>query len=182
MIKRCEDIRDRIGALVDGELSRSGAEEVRVHLESCLACREERRQLEKLQASLKEVLVAGPSNVSFERFWSGVEQRINRKRVWHEDFFGWVRDLLTPPQLAWLVPAVIILVLTGVFSLESFFPGSRLAVQRNNFAAVDSIDAFGRNVAVLRENETKTTIIWLYQNQEGEDESTGEKTDASPSF
>ncbi len=182
MMKRCEDIRDRIGAWMDGELSRSGAEEVRVHLESCPACREERRQLEKLQASLRAVLVAGPPNVSFERFWSGVEQRINRKRVWHEDFFGWARDLSTPPQLAWLVPAVIILVLMGVFSLESFFPGSRLAVRRNNFAAVESIDGFGRNVAVLRENETKTTIIWLYQNQEGEDESTGEKSDPSPSF
>ncbi len=182
MMKRCEDIRDRIGAWMDGELSRSGAEEVRVHLESCPACCEERRQLEKLQASLRAVLVAGPPNVSFERFWSGVEQRINRKRVWHEDFFGWARDLSTPPQLAWLVPAVIILVLMGVFSLESFFPGSRLAVRRNNFAAVESIDGFGRNVAVLRENETKTTIIWLYQNQEGEDESTGEKSDPSPSF
>src|SRR3972149_11010382 len=121
MIKRCEDIRDRIGALMDGELSRSGAEEVRVHLESCLACREEQRQLEKLQASLKEVLVAGPSNVSFERFWSGVEQRINRKRVWHEDFFGWVHDLLTPPQLAWLGPAGLILGLTGGVFLELFF-------------------------------------------------------------
>jgi putative zinc finger protein len=182
MIKRCENIRDRIGAWMDGELSRSSAEEVRVHLENCLACREERRQLEKLQASLKEVLVARPPNVSFERFWFGVEQRINRKRVWHEDFFGWVHDLLTPPQLAWLVPAVIILVLTGVFSFESFFPGSRLAVQRNNFAAVDSIDGFGRNVAVLREDDTKTTIIWLYQNQEGEDESTAEKSESSPSF
>src|SRR3972149_7687345 len=182
MIKRCEDIRDRIGALMDGELSRSGAEEVRVHLESCTACCEERRQLEKLQAALKAVLVAGPSSVSFERFWSAVEQRIKRQRVWHEDFFGWVRDLSTPPQLAWLVPAVIILVLMGMFSLESFFPGSRVAVRRNNFAAVESIDGFGRNVAVLRENETKTTIIWLYQNQEGEDESTGEKSESSPSF
>ena len=73
MIKRCEDIRDRIGAWMDGELSRSGAEEVRVHLESCSACGEERRQLEKLQASLKAVLVAEPSNVSFERFWSGIK-------------------------------------------------------------------------------------------------------------
>jgi putative zinc finger protein len=177
MIKRCENIRDRIGAWMDGELSQSGAEEVRVHLDSCQACCEERRQLEKLQASLKAVLVAEPSNVSFERFWSGVEQRINRKRAWREDFFGWVHDLLTPPRLAWLVPAVIILVLTGVFSLGPIFPG-----RRNNFATVDSIDGFGRNVAVLRENETKTTIIWLYQNQEGEDESTGEKSDASPSF
>lgn len=182
MIKRCEDIRDRIGAWMDGELSRSGAEEVRVHLESCHACCEERRQLEKLQASLKAVLVAEPSNVSFERFWPGVEQRIKRQRSGYDDFLGWARDLATPPQLAWAVPAVIVLLLLGVFSIESFWPGTRLSGQRNNFASVESIDGFGRNVAVLRENETKTTIIWLYQNQEGENESTGEKTDASPSF
>ena len=182
MTNRCEDMHDRMGAWLDGELSRSEFEEVRVHLESCSACREERRQLEKLQASLKELLVAVPSNVSFEQFWPGVEQRIERQRSWYENLLGWARDLSAPPQLAWAVPAVIVLLLLGVFSLESFWPGMRLAGQRNNFASVESIDAFGRNVAVLRENETKTTIIWLYQNQEGEDEFTGEKTEASPSF
>jgi hypothetical protein len=33
---------------------------------------------------------------------------------------------------------------------------------------VESIDAHGRSVALLRENESKTTVIWLYQNEEGE--------------
>ena len=182
MMNRCDNVRDRMGAWLDGELSRSDFEEVRVHLECCPACREEQRQLEKLQASLKELLVAAPSNVSFEQFWPGVEQRIKRQRSWYENLLGWARDLAAPPQLAWAVPAVIVLLLMGVFSLESFWPGMRLAGQRNNFASVESIDAFGRNIAVLRENETKTTIIWLYQNQEGEDEATGEKTEASPSF
>lgn len=182
MTHRCEDVRDRLGAWLDGELNRSEVEEVRVHLDSCPACREERRQLEKLQTSLKAFLVGAATDVSFERFWSGVEQRIKRQRSWYDDFLGWVRDLATPPRLAWAVPAVIVLLLAGVFSVESFWPGMRLAGRRNNFASVESIDAFGRNVAVLRENETKTTIIWLYQNQEGEDESTGEKSEAGPSF
>ena len=177
MMNRCEDMRDRIGAWLDGELSRPEFERVGAHLESCSACREERRQLERLQASLRELLVAVPSDLSFERFWPDVARRIQRQRPWYESFREWVRDLAGPPQLAWTVPAAIVLLL-GVFSL---WPG-KLTGPRNNFATVDSIDAFGRNVAVLRENETKTTIIWLYQNQEGEDESTGEKTEAGPSF
>jgi len=53
---------------------------------------------------------------------------------------------------------------------------------RNNFAAVESIDAYGRNVALLRENETRTTVIWLYQNQEGDNESSGETSNQSPTF
>ena len=182
MMTRCDDMRERMGAWLDGELSRSEFEEIRVHLESCPGCREERRQLEKLQASLQDLLVVAPANVSFEGFWPGVEARIKRRRPWYEDLPGWVRDLATPPRLAWAVPAVIVVLLLGIFSLESFWPGMRLAGQRNSFASVDSIDAFGRNVAVLRENETKTTIIWLYQNQEGEDESIGEKSEAGPSF
>lgn len=182
MTNRCENIRDRIGAWLDGELKRFEFEEIRLHLESCAACGEERRQLEKLETGLKELLVAGPSGVSFEQFWPEVERRIARRRSWYESLQGWARELAAPPQLAWMVPAAIVVALLGVFSLESFWPGLRLRGQRNNFASVDSIDAFGRNVAVLRENETKTTIIWLYQNQEGEDESTGEKSEAGPSF
>lgn len=181
MIKSCDDIRDIIGAWLDGELSRSGAEEVRVHLESCSFCREERRQLERLQTSLERVLAAGPANLTAEVFWRGVERRIKQRRAWREDFVGWLGELSQLPRLAWFIPAVIVLLLV-VMSLDSFLPGLRLRAQRNNFAAVDSIDAFGRNVAVLRDDETKTTVIWLYQNQEGEDEPTGDKSEASPSF
>ncbi|HSE89399.1 MAG TPA: hypothetical protein VLJ79_24515 [Candidatus Binatia bacterium] len=90
----------------------------------------------------------------------------------------WARATFAGPGLAWVVPAVIIIVL-GALSFDSFW---KLRAQRNNFAAVESIDAHGRNVALLREDETKTTVIWLYQNQEGEDESSGEITEASPSF
>lgn len=180
MIRRCEDIRDSIGPWLDCELNGSSVEEVRVHLESCPECREERRQLEKLKASLSELLAAPPPDVPFDGFWSAVERRIAR-RAWYEDFLDWVRELAAPPRLAWAVPAVIVLLL-GVIGVDSFLPGWRLPGQGNNFAAVDSIDGFGRNVAVLREDETKTTVIWIYQNQEGEDESTGETSEAGPSF
>jgi hypothetical protein len=88
------------------------------------------------------------------------------------------RSAVVRPGLAWTVPAVIAILLV-VFSLNSFW---KQRAQRNNFAAVESIDAHGRNVALLREDETKTTVIWLYQNQEGEDESPGENAEASPSF
>ena len=181
MTKSCDEIRDSIDIWLDGELSQSGAEDVRAHLEICPGCREERRQLEKLQASLKYILDARPPNIAFERFWRGVERRINEKRAWYEDLLKWLRDLAAPPRLAWVVPAVIVLLL-GVFSNDSFLPGLRSVGQRNNFAAVESIDAYGRNVALLREDETKTTVIWLYQNQEGENESTGETSETGPSF
>jgi len=179
---RCDDIREVLGAWLDGELRQADAEEVRAHLAGCPSCGEERRQLEGLQKALQDTFHAASTSIAFDSFWRGVERRINQKRFWYEDALGWVRDVWTPPQLAWSVPIAIILLLLGMFSVENFLPGLRTGIPRNNFAAVESIDAFGRNVAVLREDETKTTIIWLYQNQEGDDESTGEKSETSSSF
>ena len=81
----------------------------------------------------------------------------------------WGRDILTAPRVTWAIPAVII-VLIGILSLDAYLPGWKFGAARNSFAAVDSIDAHGSSVALLRENESKTTVIWLYQNEEGEDD------------
>jgi predicted anti-sigma-YlaC factor YlaD len=174
----CERIRASLNRWLDGELSGSDAEVIHLHLENCPLCEAERRQLEKLQSSLKSLLLSNVAPIAFEPFWDGVRERITVKRSWHEDIIEWARSTFARPGLAWTVPAVIAILL-AVFSLDSFW---KLGAQRNNFAAVESIDAHGRNVALLREDETKTTVIWLYQNQEGEDESPGENAETSPSF
>jgi anti-sigma factor RsiW len=178
MTNGCESMREALGPWHDGELNRRDAEAVRLHVESCARCGQEWRELERLDSAVKNHLESQAPRIDFEPFWRGVQQRIAEKRSWHEQVIEWFQPRLSGPGLAWAVPAVIFLVLAGV-SFNSFW---RLGPQRNNFAAVESIDAHGRNVALLREDETKTTVIWLYQNQEGEDESSGENTDAGPSF
>jgi anti-sigma factor RsiW len=180
-MKNCENIRESLGAWLDSELSQADSEAVRSHLADCSECNAERRQLEKLQRSLKSVLDLESSPIAFEPFWRGVRARINEKRPWHEDVLEWLRSPFAAPRLAWAVPAAIALIL-GVLSLDSFFPGLRSREQRNNFATVVSIDSYGWNVALLREDETKTTVIWLFHNPEGENESTGETGEASPAF
>jgi hypothetical protein len=85
---------------------------------------------------------------------------------------------LTAPRIAWAVPALIVVVL-ALFSLDSFLPGRGA---RDNFASVESIDAHGRSVALLREDQTKTTVIWLYQDQEGENETAEEASKSGPTF
>jgi predicted anti-sigma-YlaC factor YlaD len=177
-MKDCKFTRESLGVWLDGELDASVAEAVRSHLESCGPCDRERRQLEKLHSSLKNLWVSNVPRVAFEPFWAGVQERIAEKRSWHEQLREWARSIFAGPGLAWAVPAVIVILL-GVLSLDSFW---KLGPQRNNFAAVESIDAHGRSVALLREDETKTTVIWLYQNQEGENESSEETTETSPSF
>jgi hypothetical protein len=85
------------------------------------------------------------------------------------------------PSFAWAVPAVIVL-LIGALYLDVIFPGWGVGSPRNNFTTVESIDAYGRNVALLREHESKTTVIWLYQNPDSENEALGEINDKGPAF
>jgi len=177
----CETIRESIGSWLDGELSPGESDSVRAHVTSCAACGEVRRQLEKLHLALKNELAAEATGIEFMPFWRGVQQRINQKRAWHEELIDWCRDFFTAPRIAWSVPAVIALVLAG-FSLDGYLPGWRFGGARNNFAAVESIDAHGRSVALLRENESKTTVIWLYQDQEGENEAAEDATKSGPAF
>jgi anti-sigma factor RsiW len=180
-MKGCSNIRESLGAWLDGELDQDASRAIRAHLENCSVCQEERRQLEKLQLALKHVLDSEASRIALQPFWNGVQQRIAMKRAWREGLSERIRNAFAGPRLAWAIPAVILLLL-GVLSADSFLPGWRVFGQRNNFASVESIDAHGRSVALLREDETKTIVIWLYQNPEGEDEPIGEATEARPAF
>jgi hypothetical protein len=127
---------------------------------------------------LKEDLVTQAASIDFMPFWRGVQRRINQKRAWHEDLLEWSRGFLTAPRIAWAVPALIVVAL-ALFSFDSYLPGQGA---RDNFAAVESIDAYGRSVALLREDQTKTTVIWLYQDQEGENETAEEASKSGPAF
>jgi anti-sigma factor RsiW len=177
----CETIRESISSWLDGELSPGESDSVREHVAGCTACGEARRQLEKLNQALRDELAGEPSRIEFMPFWRGVQERINRKRAWREDLLGWGRDFFTAPRIAWSVPVVIALMLAA-FSLDAYLPGWRFGGARNNFAAVESIDAHGHSVALLRENESKTTVIWLYQDQEGENEAAEDATKSGPAF
>jgi anti-sigma factor RsiW len=176
-MRDCKSIRESIDSWQDGELSAAESESVRAHLASCTDCGETQRRLEKMQLALKAALTSQAPQIDFMSFWQGVERRINEKRAWHEDLLDWSRGLFTAPRVAWMVPAVIGLLLV-LLSTDIW----RLGGSRNSFASVESIDAYGRSVALLRQPETRTTVIWLYQDQEGENETAEDPARSAPTF
>jgi anti-sigma factor RsiW len=176
-MRDCEAIRESIGSWLDGELSAAESESVRAHVASCAACAESQRRIERIDVALKAVLAVPAPQIEFMPFWRGVERRINEKRPWHEDLLERVRALLAAPRVAWTVPVVIALLLV-TFSTD----GWRFGGSRNSFASVESIDGYGRNVALLRQPETRTTVIWLYQDPEGENETAEDPAKSTPTF
>jgi len=174
----CEAIEEAIGRWLDGELNAAESQRMRAHLDDCANCRAARQRFEKIGNALNRVLVAEAGKVEFAPFWRELEQRIAKKTAWHDELRGWAGNWFGAPRAAWAVPALIALLL-AIFSYESYFPFWR---SRNNLATVESIDAYGRSVALLREDESKTTVIWLYQNKEGDDEAAEETPQPGPAF
>jgi anti-sigma factor RsiW len=180
-MNNCETTREILGAWLDGELVQAQADACRLHVDACAACREERYKLERLHSTMQTVLNSSGLKVQFDPFWQGLQQRIAQQSNWYDELGDWIRGTFTGPRLAWAVPAVIVIVLAGL-SIDSFLPNAKLGVQPDNLATVESIDAYGRNVALLHEGETNTTVIWLYQPQESENDSSAEPSESKPSF
>jgi anti-sigma factor RsiW len=176
-MSHCESLQESIGRWLDGELPSAESDAVASHVAGCADCGAARQRLEKIQLTLGTMLTAEAARLEFPPFWREVQRRIETKRPWHEELIETVQSLFSVSRLAWAVPAAILLVL-GFLSLAKW-PGG---VETNNYASVESIDAHGRNVALLREDKTKTTIIWLYQDPEGEDENVEETTKTGPAF
>ncbi|HEY3302501.1 MAG TPA: zf-HC2 domain-containing protein [Candidatus Binatia bacterium] len=179
-MRDCEAIKKSLGAWLDGELDAAQAAEIQLHVQGCASCSDEKGRLERLDFSLKRLLETNASQIDFKTFWAGVSQRIAADVSWSTRAMDWVRAVFFTPRLKWAVSATVV-VLVAVLSLDQFFPGWRGNGQ-TNMASVESIDGHGFNVALLREAKTKTTVIWLFENQESEDETPTESASGDTAF
>jgi len=180
MTRECEAIQEFLGAWLDGELDAARAAEVQLHVHGCTSCSDEKARLERLSFSLKRALEENAEPVEFKTFWAGVSRRIADDVSWQTRVFDWIRAVFSPPRLKWAVPATVA-VLVAVLSLDQLVPGWRGNGQAN-MGSVESIDGHGFNVALLREAKTKTTVIWLFENQESEDETPAESASGDTAF
>lgn len=174
----CERIEPALERWIDGELNAADGAMVRDHVSDCARCRAAQRGLEQIHAQLHHALVEDAPKLEFAPFWRAIEGRLHERPAWHREILDRLRSAFAPPRTAWAIPAVIAL-LIGLFSYDSYFSFGR---PRNNLATVVSIDSHGRSVALLREDESKTTVIWLYQNPEGDDEAVEETPQPGPAF
>lgn len=179
-MRDCEAIKKSLGAWMDGELDAARGAETQLHVQGCASCLEEKARLERLEFTLKRVLETNASQVDFKTFWAGVSQRIAEEKSWPTRVLEWMQPVFSPRRLAWTVPAAVA-VLVAVLSLDQFFPGW-LGNGQTNMASVESIDGHGFNVALLREAKTKTTVIWLFENQESDDETSAESASGDTAF
>lgn len=99
----CEQIRERLSAWLDGELTAAESRQVAAHLEVCADCSRELSLLESLDAALGTLAAPVPARLP-ER----VLDRLQRRRYWWQ-------------SLAMAASLVIGIVLGGTLA-QSFYP------------------------------------------------------------
>jgi anti-sigma factor RsiW len=176
-MRNCQQVSAALSAWLDHEVPAADAVEIQAHVEQCSACRAEQARLQRLESALKTALEHRSAPITFDVIWKEVEQRIQRRLPWYERWWDRLGFDFAPSRPVWVVSVAAVLLL-GVFSVARYFPEWR----SNNFAFVESIDAHGSNVALFREAETRTTVIWLFEDLETQDEAAEQAVTNSPGF
>jgi hypothetical protein len=124
--------------------------------------------LERLDNTIRAVLQRKAEEVRFDVAWGGIEERIAEKRSWAARFAERARLAFEMKRLRWAVSVAAVL-LIGILALPDSYK-AWLFDPGGGRTRIDSIDPHGRNVAVFRERETRTTVIWLFPDEEWDDE------------
>lgn len=75
----CDQTRERIGALVDGELAGRERLAVEQHMDGCAACRRHRDALIELKARIAGMELAEPRAL---RIWQGIDEELRARPPW----------------------------------------------------------------------------------------------------
>jgi hypothetical protein len=95
---KCDDVRAKLTAYLDGELEGDRGSAVRGHLRGCQACREVAGDEAALRDGLRELPPVDPP----ASLWAGVQARLAEAEVADAERPAWRRALARP--LAWLAP------------------------------------------------------------------------------
>ena len=156
---RCEEVADLIGPFTDNELNLDQALVLEFHLENCFACKKELNSTKKLKELIafsfaEEVRQTDPGDLAV---------RVGRKV-----------ELARPSRPLWIQPvwacaAIAVFLGIGFMVTQRDFLEERpgLLKKNKNDVIVEEIQAPNTLLALWREPTTGTTVIWLFDNQNG---------------
>ena len=164
----CRETRPLLPLFFDGELEARQMRAVALHSTRCAECEDELKHFERLQDAVSAHISSLVDEVDLNQIWAGVAPRIaapapswsHRVRAWWDELeIGW---LVRGPAFA-AVAAGLLLTLTFWPRPE---PASGPSVASrdervDNSVVVDSMQSSGDSVALMTDEETNTTLLWI---------------------
>lgn len=160
----CRETRPLLPLFFDGELEARQMRAVALHSTRCADCEGELRQLETVQDALVAQIASQIEGIDLSRVWQGVAPRLERPAS--GVFRRWTKRW-EPPRLSWLRPAPAFAALAAACLLAVFLwqwnpaHGPTEVASGDNSAILDSVESNVGSLAVLREPETNTMVLWI---------------------
>jgi anti-sigma factor RsiW len=166
----CRETRPLLPLFFDGELEARQMRAVALHSTRCADCETELRHFERLQEAVASHIAAMVDDVDLGQIWSGVAPRLearapslaSRLRTWWEEReLGWS---MRGPAFA-AAAAIVLLTLAfwrgdgGQAEVASNRPAATRLV--DNSALLDSVQSSVDSVALVTDEETNTTLLWI---------------------
>jgi anti-sigma factor RsiW len=162
----CREGRPLLPLFLDGELDARQMREVALHCTRCGDCESELRGMERLQDVLVARIRAEVAEIDSNRIWAAVAPRLDSvARPWYVRVRErW--DDVGPRWQTWapVSAAVAAAGLTAILLWGGQPRGtepSPWASSGDNSAIVDSVQSNVESLALLREPETNTMVLWI---------------------
>lgn len=171
----CRETIPLLSLFVDGELDARQMRGVALHTTRCAGCEGELRRIERLQDSIADYINARVDEVDLSDLWTRISPRIGSvPHSWLVRLSDWWETR----QTSWVVRAPLYAAAAAAallaFSLwqspdrpQPLHP-VEVASSADNSVILDSVKSDAEALALLREPETNTLVLWVSDDVLGE--------------
>ena len=166
----CREIRPLLSRFLDGELDARQMCVVALHCTRCRACEYDLRHFEQIQDVVASHIAAQVDDFDLSEVWTGVAPRLEPtsrsslralREWWEQVDMRWAARV---PAYAAVAAAAVLAVL--LWQRDPASPPTEIAAIDNS-AILDSVQSNVGSLALLREPETNTMVLWITDDSPG---------------
>ncbi len=163
----CRESRPLLPLFLDGELEARQMRAVALHSTRCPGCEDELRQIERLQELVATHVAQQVEAIDLSALWARVGPRLKATAPpWHERLREWWWEVRSEGRRGWLPVSAAVVGAAGVLAMilwqaQRPTEPAQLASAVDNSAILDSVQSNVDSVALLREPETNTLVLWI---------------------
>jgi hypothetical protein len=160
----CSVLSKLLEKYFDQEVTDEERSFVDVHLVDCHACQEALRSMEKIRGLVKAPVEGAVKKENFPWVWEKIERGIHlqERPIWWQSLRSWLDFFPSFKKRAWIpvvaTIAVLLFITTQIFFKKpSIYPSA---------SVVEYIESETNNVMVYDLEDSKVTVIWLFEEPE----------------
>jgi anti-sigma factor RsiW len=161
----CSALSELLEKYFDQEVTDEEKSLVDAHLVDCQACRDLLRSMEKMRDLVKAPVEEASGKEDFQWVWQKVERGLRReeKPAFWETLQRWLQIPPLSKKRVWIPAAAMAMIL--LITLSLFFKKNP---SYQSVSVVEYIESDTNNVMVYESEDSKVTVIWLFDETEME--------------